>query len=66
MYFLSEKFKTSPVILEKPRHVFVFQAERANDSNFGPKQGSGDSEKMLSKLRNEKGKQTLVASFERF
>ena len=38
----------------------------ADDSNFGPKQGGGDSEKTLSKLLNKKSKQTLAASFERF
>ena len=32
----------------------------ADDSNFGPKQGGGDSEKTLSKLRNKKSKQTLA------
>ena len=54
--FLLKKFKTSRVIppLEKHRHVLVFQVSvgstGANDSNFGPKQGGGDSEKTLSKL----------------
>ena len=28
----------------------------ADDSNFGPKQGGGDSEKTLSKLPNKKSK----------
>ena len=80
MYFLLEKFKSSPVILpeeiilENPRDVLVFQAERglclffkqsegstgADDSNFGPKQGGGDSEKKFSKLPNKKSKQTLA------
>ena len=42
----------------------------ADDSNFGPKQGGGESEKTLSKLPNEKSKQTLTglkgSKFERF
>ena len=63
MYFLLEKIKISPVVLGKPRHVLVIQAERgstgANDSNFGPKQGGGDTEKTLSKLSNKMSKQTL-------
>ena len=74
VYFLSEKFKTSPVILGKQRHVHLFikQSEGstgADDSNFGPKQGGGDSEQTLSKLPNKKSKQTLAglkaASLER-
>ena len=32
----------------------------ADDNNFGPKQGGGDSEKKLSKLLNKKSKQTLA------
>ena len=32
----------------------------ADDSNFGPKQGGGDSEKTLSKLPKKKSKQTLA------
>ena len=32
----------------------------ADDSNFGPKQGGGDSEKLLSKLPKWKSKQTLA------
>ena len=65
VYFLSEKFKTSPVIppLEKPRLVIVFKqgvgSTGGDDSNFEPKQG-GDSEKTLSKLPNKKSKQTLA------
>ena len=35
------EFLNQSVILGKPRHVLVFQAERA----FGPEQGGGDSEK---------------------
>ena len=49
--------------------MLVFQVERglygSDDSNFGPKQGGGDSEKTLSKLPNKKSKQK-AASFERF
>ena len=65
VYFLSEKFKTSPVIppLEKPRHVIVFKqsvgSTGGNESNFELKQG-GDNEKTLSKLPNKKSKQTLA------
>ena len=43
--------------------LFVKQSEGstgADDSNFGPKQGGGDSEKMFSKLLNKKSKQTLA------
>ena len=32
----------------------------ADDSNFGPKQGGGDSEKTLLKLPNKKSKQTYA------
>ena len=32
----------------------------ADDSNFGPKQGGGNSEKTLRKLPNKKSKQTLA------
>ena len=46
---ITEKFKTSPVILGKPRQVLVFKQSEgstgANDSNFGQIQGGGDSEK---------------------
>ena len=45
--------------------MLVFQAERADDSTLGPKQGGGYSEKTLSMLPNtmrpnKKSKQTLA------
>ena len=39
------KIQNQSIILGKPRHVLVFQAEQADDSTLGPKQGGGDSEK---------------------
>ena len=66
MYFLSEKFKASTVIppLENPDMCLFFKqsvgSTGAYDSNFGPKQGGGNSEKTLSKLRKQKSKQTLA------
>ena len=43
-YFYRKNLKQS-VILGKPRYVLVFQAEQADDSTLGPKQGGRDSEK---------------------
>ena len=53
VYFLSAKIKNSPVI---SHYMCLFFKQ----SNFRPKQGGGDSEKMLSKLPNKKSKQTLA------